>query len=367
MKWSIKLGTFAGIAVYVHSTFLLLLIWIALVHVGQDQGLGATASGVGFILAIFLCVLLHEFGHALVARRFGIRTRDITLLPIGGLARLERIPEDPKQEFLVAIAGPAVNGVIAAGIFLVLLLSSGLGPFGELAVGSGPLLQRLMFVNLVLLVFNLIPAFPMDGGRVLRALLATRLSYSRATQLAAAVGQAMALAFGFIGLFYNPMFVFIALFVWIGAAQEASMVMMKASLGGIPVKQAMITDFEVLEATESLGRAVELTLSGSQKDFPVLEREKVVGVLLQKDLFAALARNQRDSPVSEFMQRELQFAQANEMLDLVFRRLSEGKCNTMPVTQRGKLVGLVTMDNIGEFLAIQAALDGKGRVQGARA
>lgn len=367
MKWSVKLGTFAGIAVYVHSTFLILLVWIVAAHVGQGQGLGATLSGVGFILAIFACVLLHEFGHALVAKRFGIRTRDITLLPIGGLARLERIPEDPKQEFLVAIAGPAVNGVIAAGIFLLLLLSRGIGPFGELNVASGPLLERLMIVNLVLLVFNLIPAFPMDGGRVLRAVLATRLSYARATQMAAGVGQAIALAFGFIGLLFNPILVFIALFVWIGAAHEASMVMMRASLGGIPVKQAMVTDFEVLDASESLGRAVDLTLSGSQKDFPVLDRERVVGVLLQKDLLAALARDARDSPVSEVMQRDLQFAQANEMLDLAFRRLSEGKCNTVPVTQHGKLVGLITMDNVGEFLAIQAALDGKGRVQNDRA
>ena len=360
MKWSLKLGTFAGIAVYVHTTFLLLLAWIAVVHVLQDQGLGATASGVGFVLAIFACVLLHEFGHALVARRFGIRTRDITLLPIGGLARLERMPEDPKQEFLVALAGPAVNGVIAAVLFLMLLLGRGLEPLGELDVVQGPFLERLMIVNVVLLVFNLIPAFPMDGGRVLRAVIATRVSYVRATQVAAGVGQAIALFFGFIGLFFNPILVFIALFVWIGAAQEASMVMMKASLGGIPVNQAMITDFEVLESSEPLARAVELTLGGSQKDFPVLERDQVVGILLQKDLLAGLARNERDSPVSEVMRRDLQFAQANEMLDLVFRRLGESKCPTLPVTQQGKLVGLVTMDNIGEFLAIQTALGGRG-------
>ena len=367
MKWSLKLGTFAGIAVYVHTTFLLLLAWIAGVHVLQDQGLGATASGVGFVLAIFACVLLHEFGHALVARRFGIRTRDITLLPIGGLARLERMPEDPKQEFLVALAGPAVNGVIAAVLFLMLLLGRGLEPLGELDVVQGPFLERLMIVNVVLLVFNLIPAFPMDGGRVLRAVIATRVSYVRATQVAAGVGQAIALFFGFIGLFFNPILVFIALFVWIGAAQEASMVMMKASLGGIPVNQAMITDFEVLESSEPLARAVELTLGGSQKDFPVLERDQVVGILLQKDLLAGLARNERDSPVSEVMRRDLQFAQANEMLDLVFRRLGESKCPTLPVTQQGKLVGLVTMDNIGEFLAIQTALGGRGQAKGGRA
>lgn len=364
MKWSLKLGTFAGIAVYVHTTFLLLLAWIVGVHLRQDQGLGATASGVGFILAIFACVLLHEFGHALVAKRFGIRTRDITLLPIGGLARLERMPEDPKQEFLVAIAGPAVNGAIAAALFLILLLGRGLEPFGELDIVEGPFLERLMVVNVVLLVFNLIPAFPMDGGRVLRAVLSARLPYAQATQVAAGVGQSIALAFGFIGLFYNPLLVFIALFVWIGAAQESSMVMMKTSLGGIPVNQAMITDFDVLDASEPLARAVELTLGGSQKDFPVLEGDQVVGVLLQKDLLAALARNESDSPVSKVMQRDLQFAQANEMLDIVFRRLGECKCPTLPVTQQGNLVGLVTMDNIGEFIAIQTALGGKAQAKG---
>ncbi|MFT5289516.1 MAG: Zn-dependent protease/CBS domain-containing protein [Planctomycetota bacterium] len=364
MKWSLKLGTFAGIAVYVHTTFLVLLGWIAGAHLLQGKGAGATASGIGFIVAIFACVLLHEFGHALVAKRFGIKTRDITLLPIGGLARLERMPEDPKQEFLVAIAGPAVNGVIAAVLFVVILLSGGLEAFEQLDIVSGSFLERMMIVNVILLVFNLIPAFPMDGGRVLRAVLATRQSYVRATQTAAGVGQAIALVFGLIGLFLNPFLVFIALFVWIGASSEASMVLMKASLGGIPVNSAMITEYEALAATEPLARAVELTLAGSQKDFPVLDGEKVVGVLVQKDLLAALARNELQSPVSEFMQRDVQFAHANEMLDLIFRRLGESKCQTLPVTRKGKLVGLVTMDNIGEFLSIHAALDGKTRAKG---
>ena len=243
MKWSLRLGSYFGIPVYMHLTFLLLLAWVAIVHWMQFRSGDAVFNGIVFIVLIFLCVVLHEFGHALMARRYGIRTRDITLLPIGGLARLERMPEDPRQELWVALAGPAVNLVIAVALWMVLIASGALVPVERLTMTGGPFLERLMLVNVFLLAFNLIPAFPMDGGRVLRALLATRLEYTRATSIAATIGQLVAFAFGFIGLFGgNPVLLFIAFFVWIGAAQEASMVQMKSSLSGIPVSRAMITD-----------------------------------------------------------------------------------------------------------------------------
>ena len=175
-----------------------------------------------FILAIFMCVVLHEFGHALMARRYGIPTRDIILLPIGGVARLEKMPTQPIQELWVALAGPAVNAFIAVILFAWLKLTASWEPFQTLSVTTGPFFERLMAVNLFMIVFNMIPAFPMDGGRVLRALLATRKEYGRATQIAASIGQGIAVLFGFIGLLYNPFLLFIALFVWIGAAQEAS-------------------------------------------------------------------------------------------------------------------------------------------------
>lgn len=355
MKWSWKIGQFRGIGVYMHATFLILIGFIVLSHWSAGSSLAKTVEGVGFILALFGCVVLHEFGHALMAARYGIKTRDITLLPIGGLARLERIPDEPLQELWVALAGPAVNVVIAGGLFGWLHFSATFAPLEQLTVASGPFLERLMVVNVILVVFNMLPAFPMDGGRVLRALLAMQMEYTRATQIAASTGQAMALLFGFLGFLFNPFLLFIALFVWIGAAQEASMAQMKSSLGGIPVLRAMITDFRTLSANDPLSHAVDQILAGSQQDFPVVEQDRVVGILTRKNLIVGLAQRGRDTPVGDAMQREFETVDAAEMLETSFRRLQSCQCHTLPVLRRGELVGLVTMDNVGEFVAIQAA------------
>jgi Zn-dependent protease len=360
MKWSIRLGTAFGIPVYMHFTFLLLLAWVGFSDFLESKRLDSALVGVLFIVAVFVCVVLHEFGHALMARRYGIKTRDVTLLPIGGVARLERMPDKPLEELRVALAGPAVNVVIAAGLAVWLGAAGVMGPMGRLNFTGGPFFERLLIVNILLVLFNLIPAFPMDGGRVLRAVLATRMEYTRATHIAATIGQTVAFVFGLVGLFYNPFLIFIALFVWIGAAQEASMVQMKSSLGGIPLSRAMITDFQTLSPGNTLAEAIEATLTGSQKDFPVLDQERVVGVLMQKDLLKALAQRGPGVSVSEVMQREFEMAEASEMLDTALQRLASCACNTALVESRGRLVGLVTMDNIGEFMAIQAAL-GKPR------
>jgi len=356
MKWSWKLGEFRGIGVYMHATFLILIAFVVFSHWNAGHSVGKTLEGVGFILALFGCVVLHEFGHALMAARYGIKTRDITLLPIGGLARLERMPDEPLQELWVALAGPAMNVVIATGLFAWLHFSATLAPLEQLTVTTGPFLERLLVVNVILVVFNMLPAFPMDGGRVLRALLATRLEYTQATQIAASIGQAMALLFGFLGFFFNPFLLFIALFVWIGAAQEASLTQMKSALGGIPVLRAMITDFRTLAPSDSLAVAVECLLAGSQQDFPVVEDTRVVGVLTRHDLLAALTRSGQQTPVGEAMQREFETVEAAEMLETAFRRLQSCQCHTLPVMRRGELVGMVTMDNVGEFVAVQAAM-----------
>jgi len=358
MKWSWKLATVAGIGLYVHATFFLLIAWVGITY-WLAGGSAAALSGIGFILALFACVVLHELGHALTARRYGIRTRDITLLPIGGVSRLERIPDDPRQEVWVSLAGPAVNVVIAGALYAWLLLSQTLRPFSALTMAGGPFLERLLLVNVSLAVFNLLPAFPMDGGRVLRALLAMRMDYVRATQVAAHVGQAMALGFGLLGLFTNPFLVFIALFVWIGAAQEASMVQMRTGLSGIPVSRAMLTDFHSVAPDDTAQRVLDLILAGSQQDFPVVDggqQGRLAGVLLRSDVLKALAQRQSDWRVRDIMRREFEVVDAADMLDTAFARLQSCNCHTLPVTSRGALVGLLTMENVGEFLLIQSAL-----------
>jgi Zn-dependent protease len=231
MRNSLRLGTLFGIPVNLHWTFLLLLGFVAFSQAFAYGSVSAALGGVVFVSAIFGCVVLHEFGHALAARRYGIATRDVTLLPIGGVARLERMPDDPRQELVVALAGPAVN-VAIAGVLGIWLFLTGFGAASGLSLTGGSFAARLLSVNLALVVFNMLPAFPMDGGRVLRALLARRLSYVRATDLAATIGRGMAVLFGIAGLMWNPMLILIALFVWTGAGQEAEMVRRREAFSG---------------------------------------------------------------------------------------------------------------------------------------
>src|SRR5437660_1382512 len=245
MSWSLSIGRIAGTAVRIHITFLLFLIWIWFANY-ETGGSAAAWSGLLFMILLFLCVLAHEFGHIFTARAFGVSTPDVTLLPIGGVARLARIPEAPGQEFLIAIAGPAVNVVIA--LALVLLAGARVNA-GDLYTVESPhtsMIDRLAIVNLFLAVFNLIPAFPMDGGRVLRALLATRMGYVRATEIAAFIGQGFAFALGFIGLFFNPLLIFIAIFVYLAASSEAHLVAIRAMSRGVPTSAAMMTQFATL-------------------------------------------------------------------------------------------------------------------------
>ncbi|HEX6035009.1 MAG TPA: site-2 protease family protein [Anaerolineales bacterium] len=362
MKWQWKLGTFAGIDVFVHATFLLLIGWIGYSHWLQYGTIAKVAEGILFILALFLSVVLHEYGHALTARKYGIKTRDITLYPIGGVARLERMPDKPIEELWVALMGPAVNVVIAAILFVYLYVSGGLAQLTDLTVASGSFLTRLMLVNISLVVFNLLPAFPMDGGRVLRALLAMRMDYVRATQVAASIGQGMAFLFGLAGLFGNPFLLFIAFFVWIGASQEASMVQMRDSISGIPVTNAMQTRFETLSPSDRLDRVVNLILAGSQQDFPVVEDGQFVGVLTRDDFIRALSQHGKDTPVGEVIRRNIPTVDSHEMVELALMRLQESGAKTLPVMHRGRFVGLVTSENITEFLMIRSALNSAGKV-----
>lgn len=219
MRWSYRIARVAGIEVRIHVTFLILLAWFGWMF-WQEGGMAGAVQGVGFILLLFLCVLLHEFGHAFAARVYGIRTPDITLLPIGGVARLERMPDKPVQELVVALAGPAVNVVIILVLIFVLAANIRMANFAELDRVGGSLAAKLLTVNVMLVLFNAIPAFPMDGGRVLRSLLAMKLNYVLATTIAARIGQVLAVGFAVVGIFGAPMLLFIALFVFAGAEQE---------------------------------------------------------------------------------------------------------------------------------------------------
>jgi Zn-dependent protease len=356
MRWQWKLGTFAGIDVFVHATFLLLIGWIGYSYWLQYGTIAKVVEGILFILVLFLCVVLHEYGHALTARRYGIKTRDITLYPIGGVARLERMPEKPIEELWVALMGPAVNVVIAALLFAYLFISRGLVPVTDLTVASGSFVARVMAVNITLVLFNLIPAFPMDGGRVLRALLAMRMDYVRATQIAANIGQGLAFLFGLAGLFGNPFLLFIAFFVWIGASQEASMVQMRNSISGIPVTHAMQTKFETLSPADRLDRVVNLILAGSQQDFPVVQDGQFIGVLTRDDFIKALSHQGQNTPVTDVIQRNIPSVDSHEMVETALMRLQESGAKTLPVMHGGRFVGLVTSENITEFLMIRSAL-----------
>ncbi|MBC8096293.1 MAG: site-2 protease family protein [Akkermansiaceae bacterium] len=366
MKWSWRLFKVAGIGIYVHATFFLLLIWaggraFAARHRWED-----VLGDIGFIFALFFIVVLHELGHALMARRFGIGTKDITLLPIGGVARLERMPEDPKQELAVALAGPAVNVVLAVLLFAGLFVTAQLSSLNQMLENGGGFFARLLIVNIFLAVFNLLPAFPMDGGRVLRALLAIRMNYSRATRIAANVGQGMALLLAMLGLgilelfglpgSVNPFLVLIAVFVWVGAGQEASMVEMKSALNGARVYDVMITKFRTVAPEDTLGRAVEYLLAGYQQDFPVLSEGRLAGMLTRSALINGLARLGGNMPVADAMEKEFLIANPNELAETAFLRLQSTPSRCMPVVESEELLGILTGENVGEFLMVQAAL-----------
>ena len=366
MGWSWKIGRIAGIDVYVHATFALLLLYVGIASYAPNHQMRDVWVGLAFIICLFGIIVLHELGHALTARRYGIQTRDITLLPIGGVARLERMPDDPKEELLVALAGPAVNVVLAGILFGVLLAVGWMIPSPEqlahlFSTFGGGLLVQLFLANIFLALFNLIPAFPMDGGRVLRALLAMRMDYVRATQVAAQIGQVMAILFALIGFFVPGYFMLliIAFFVWVGAAAEAGAVQFRAGLSGVPVERAMIRDFMTLAPDDTLTSAARRVLDGFQHDFPVVVEGHVAGVLPRDQLMAGLAESGPAGRVGDYMRTDFKTADPREMLEPVFQRLRDSGCPVVPVIQEGTLVGLLTPDNVAELVMIREAVRGR--------
>jgi stage IV sporulation protein FB len=357
MSWSINIGTIAGTAVRIHITFLLFLGWIFFASYVADGPQAAMASLL-FMLLLFACVLAHEFGHIFTARAFGVATPDVTLLPIGGVARLERIPEEPHEEFLIAIAGPLVNVAIAFGLVLVAGARLSAGDLAAVENANVSLVDRLAAVNIFLVLFNMIPAFPMDGGRVLRALMATRVGFVRATEIAASIGQGVAFALGFIGLFYSPMLIFIAIFVYLAAAAEAHLVAMRAMSRGVPVSTAMMTQYATLQPEAPIEEAVQMLLRTSQSEFPVVEGSgKLVGLLGRSDLIRALKERGPDARVAEAMNTTVPAIGYRKHLEDAFQLLQEKSAPAVAVVDAAdRLVGLVTPETVGEMLMLHQAM-----------
>ncbi len=361
MKWSLYLGKISGIKIFIHWTFFILIIWIFLMHSQMGHGLSGGLWGVAFILALFACVVLHEFGHALTAQRFKIKTRDITLYPIGGVASLESMPEKPGQELLVALAGPFVN-VVIAGLLWIYMSSTGIWP--DLAslknasqIQNLPFAFNLFSANIVLAVFNLIPAFPMDGGRVLRALLAFRMDRTKATRVAASIGQLLAIVFVFFGFYYNFWLVFIGLFIFLGAGGEAKIEETKAGLKGLKVSDVLMHRYSVLSPDEPLSNAVSLLLDSQEQSFIIKDNGKVKGTLSRKEIISGLSRFGQNIPVEKVMRTEFPYLQTSDSLADILQRFSDGKHTLLPVFQNGELAGVLDMENITEFLQVQNAIN----------
>ena len=357
MKWSYRLGQIAGTDVKLHITFLMLLAFIALVSYTRG-GLGTAVANTVMIVALFGCVLLHEFGHILMARRFGVRTPDVILLPIGGLARLERMPEEPRQELLIALAGPAVTLAIVVVLYLVLMLSGASLDVQELARLDQPLLQNLIVINVMLLLFNLIPAFPMDGGRVLRAILASRLGMRRATRIATRVGQGLAIGFGMWAVFKGlPILLLIAVFVFMAAGAEAAAIETSTAGKGVVVSDMMITNFRTISVYAPLQQAVEYLLEGEQREFPVVDNDgRVEGLLTRENLIQALSERGAGSLVGEAMTPRVASVLPTLEFSRALEQLRGSGLSTLPVLdQAGRLIGLLTMENISDLLLVRRA------------
>lgn len=356
MGGSFKLFSVAGTLVQVHWTFFLLLIWFGAVQ-WMSVGPEAAFFAIVFILLLFVCVVLHEFGHIFAARRFGIRTPTITLLPIGGVASLERMPEKPSQEVLVALAGPAVNVVIA--FVLIALLGARLSP-ADLDLMQNPganMVARVAMANVALVVFNLIPAFPMDGGRVLRALLAMRMGFVRATRAAAVVGQGFAILLGFLGLLGNPLLILIAVFVYLAATAESQFVEMRSLARGYLARDAMITSFEALNPTSTADDAVALLLRTTQQEFPVLDStSRLQGIVTRDALIEALRDRGGTTPVTEFMHKDVPVVTGTATLENVIQMLQQKSARAVAVAGPDqRLLGFITPENFSEMVMVGRA------------
>jgi Zn-dependent protease/CBS domain-containing protein len=340
----------SGIPIRLHFTFVLLFVFLIFYGVGERQ---SAMVNVLYIAALFASVILHELGHALVGKRYGVRTLEIVMFPIGGVARLERTPQ-PREELWIALAGPVVNLMIAGGLLGLAMWRGELAPLRQLAEPTDAnFAERLAFGNLMLAVFNLLPAFPMDGGRILRSLLALKRPVEEATRRAARAGQFLAIVMGLYGLLsMNFFLVFIAFFVYLGAAQEGAAAVGKLLTRGLPVRLAMVRDFRTLSHGDTIRAAADLLLATSQQDFPVMHGPQVVGLLGRAALLRAMASAGPDSYVAGAMNREFARVSPEQDLSEAMPGLTQaGACAL--VMDGDQLVGLLTSENLSEFLLLR--------------
>jgi Zn-dependent protease/CBS domain-containing protein len=349
MGWSWRVGRLFGIDIFVHFTFVLLLAFVGLSGYSVGGDAAAALIGVGMVAAVFGIIVLHELGHALAARYYGIPTHDITLLPIGGVARLERMPEKPSQELVVALAGPAVN-VVLAGVFGAVAVAQGMLGSGTVFSHGGELIERLFWINVGLVVFNMLPAFPMDGGRVLRALLAMPLGQVRATEIAGGVGKAMAALFVVGGLVtMQLMLTLVGVFVWIGAGEEVRAVRTRSRLSGLRAGGVMGHDFGVLSPDDRLTGVARAIARSDQDAFPVTVGGRMVGLVWRADIDRALAEYEGDQRVFHVVRRHVPVVRSDEPAERALGMLADG-AGAAPVVDRGYLVGMVTPGSVMEYL-----------------
>jgi Zn-dependent protease/CBS domain-containing protein len=358
MRDSLKILTVRGINLRIHITFPLILIW-AMLQFGLLTGRGWDGAlfGLIVILLLFGIVVLHELGHSIAAQNYGIEVEEIVLLPIGGVAMLKRIPENPMQEFVIAIAGPAVNFAIA----IVLLIADSLfalgGRYADLGEGlaamqtltAAAVFNYIFVANLFLAFFNLIPAFPMDGGRVLRAVLASRMDYARATAIAVAVGQTLAWMLGLWGFLTGAFFlIIVAIFIYMGASQEGQMVQVRHVLRDLTVRHAYSRQVRLLSPNATLADAVHQVVTGFQADFPICDGDRLLGVLTYKNLVDALQKHEPTTPVTVAMTTDLEPLSPDDELTEAQQQMARQNVDVLPVVEHGHFRGLLTSRDVGE-------------------
>lgn len=359
MKHSLTLGRPFGIKVAVHWTFLLIIAWVIFLNLQQGANTQQILYSVLFILAIFICVVIHELSHSLTARRYGIPTKSITLLPIGGLADLQKMPEKPREEFAVSVAGPLSNIVIGLVIMLFLLVTDNLNissTYFQSITGKNFFIV-LMFANLMLAVFNLLPAFPMDGGRIFRSLMAMYFSREKATYVAMNIGKIFALGLAILGVFVNPFLIFIAIFIFIGAQKEYEQIRYTSVLTGYHVQDVLMHEFTTLKEEETLRKAVDLLLDTPEQRFVVVDDEnRVKGILTRNNIIQGLSEQGEDLNIRQVMNREITTFNPHTSLEHAFQTMRNQRIAMAPVVENDRLLGIIDMDNINEFIMIRSAI-----------